>query len=316
MSSSPSTKTAKLAKVPKSSSSTTKKATTKKTAMLAEATVATLTVNSASLDGGSAGSDDDDGQSPVVGGSSYPHPAQASDVVDLVGRSSGGSSASANSNKKRMHKSGGSGGHTPAPEYMKTSRIKWIAAKGGVITLGKEVYPSIRAMVNDELNRVVEKAVAQCGYSRRRMVSAEDVMVTFEKLNINYKTTANENDYEACKSFRATTPLSSETPDKAAREGSRVNRATDAVSYYQNQQQCFMLHRKPFTSMITNMSRHYTAEVRWSSSASAVLQAYVEGWMTKLFSCSVACAKYRNPNRVTIKLADIHQGRLVLSGAF
>ena len=48
--------------------------------------------------------------------------------------------------------------------------------------------------------------------------------------------------------------------------------------------------------------------MRWTSAASAVLQVYTEGWMTKLFSSSVACAKYRNPLRVTIKSADVQQG--------
>ena len=205
---------------------------------------------------------------------------------------------------------------------MKTSRLKWIAAKGGVVTLSRDVYPLVRTLVDAELNRIVEKAVAQCGYDRRRMVSAKDVLTTFEKLNIKYVPTHRENEYESCRSYKVAAQDGGESqalgegPAAAASgpRGSRTLRANDMVAHFQAQENCLILHRKPFTSMVTALSRRHAAEVRWTSAASAVLQVYTEGWMTKLFSSSVACAKYRNPLRVTIKSADVQQGRLVLGG--
>jgi histone H3/H4 len=205
--------------------------------------------------------------------------------------------------------------------YMKASRIKWLASKGGVVTLSEDVVPQVRGMVEAELARIVEKAVAECGFNRRRMVSVDDVAATFKKLNIKYDINNRENNYEVCKSFKLVNDNPAPASAKVAAGGNssvmnraspRSIRAMDSIEYYKNQEDCFILHRKPFALRIKDMSKVHSDLVRWTSGASAVLQAYVEGWVTKLFTHSVASAKYRNANRVTIKVADVDQGRLIL----
>ena len=214
---------------------------------------------------------------------------------------------------------GGRRQEKPDVHYMKASRIKWLASRGGVVTLSEKVVPLVRNMVDAELSRIVEKAVAECGFNRRLMVSVDDVAVTFKKMNIKYDLNNRENDYDVCKSYKLSNKVASPSKAVAAatlleKASPRSIRALDSIEYYKNQEDCFILHRKPFALRLKEMSKAHSDKARWTSGASAVLQAYVETWVAKLFSHSVASAKYRNANRVTVKVPDVEQGLLILGG--
>lgn len=199
-------------------------------------------------------------------------------------------------------------------DAIKTSRIRVLAFRGGVLTLGADGYSFVRNAIVAEIDRVVEKAVANCGFARRRRVAAEpDLTGAFEQLRINYVSNGKEESIETCKLYESGTPADKQQPAPSG-PGSRAERSKRMIAYYQSLTDCLILHKYPFQALVLERSRRFMPDVKWAQRALCMLQVYMEAYVTRLFQHAVSFQQYRSPKRTVLQVLDLQQALKVLAG--